>query len=235
MNATTSMHTDTPRSRASLYTILIILALAASCVLFVVIDQAYFQFANARFPNVGASAWLATLWGVISRAHLLIVMIPLVLLRPQLLGFQVGSIREHWRMLLIMLLANCGIIAAYLWLTRSTTPYSGNQWLLTEVVTVPVVEETFWRGIVFSVLLLALRRFHPENTSNHLAVWLSGVAFGVLHAANMLAGVPVLFAAIQALNAAIWGIVYGYARARTGSVYPPMLLHAAMNLVVILF
>ena len=69
-------------------------------------------------------------------------------------------------MLLIMLLVNCGVIAAYLWLTGSTTPYSGNQWLVTEIIIVPIVEETFWRGIVFTVLLLMLRRLYPENTSN---------------------------------------------------------------------
>jgi membrane protease YdiL (CAAX protease family) len=39
---------------------------------------------------------------------------------------------------------------------------------------------------------------------------------------------------VQVLNAGVWGIVYGYARALTDSIYPPMLLHAAMNLVVVL-
>jgi membrane protease YdiL (CAAX protease family) len=47
--------------------------------------------------------------------------------------------------------------------------------------------------------------------------------------------VPLAFVAVQALSAAIWGVMYGYARAQTESVYPPMLLHAAMNLVVVLF
>jgi uncharacterized protein len=218
-----------------LFAVLIALAVAGFSLLFLLVDQSYYSFANARFPNVGTSTWLATLWGVISRSHLLILAIPLVLWRPRLLGFQMGSSARHWRMLLLMLLANCGVIAAYLWLTGSTTPYSANQWLLTEVVTVPVVEETFWRGIVFTAVVLALRRFYSDNTSDHLAVWLSGVAFGVLHAGNMLAGVPILFVVIQVLNATIWGVVYGYARAKTGSIYPPMLLHAAMNLVVIMF
>ena len=138
-------------------------------------------------------------------------------------------------MLLVMLIANCGIVALFLWLTSSGTPYSGNQWLFTEIVTVPVVEETFWRGIVFAVLLALLRRTYSEKTSLMATVWLSGLAFGVLHAGNALAGVPLSFVAVQVLNAAIWGVVYGYARAKTNSVYPPMFLHAAMNLVVVLF
>jgi membrane protease YdiL (CAAX protease family) len=224
-----------PGSRKFLSMLLIVLAFAAFIATFILVDNAYVPFADARFPNVGTSAWLATQWGVVSRAHLLILIIPLVIWRPRLFGFQIGKIWQHWRMLLVMLLANCGIIAAYLWLTSSTTPYSGNQWLVTEAITVPLIEEIFWRGLVFTILLQALRRLYAENISNHLAVWLSGVAFGLLHANNLAAGVPIQFVAIQVLNATIWGVVYGYARAKSESIYPPILLHAAMNLVVILF
>jgi len=39
---------------------------------------------------------------------------------------------------------------------------------------------------------------------------------------TVVAGVPLPFVAIQTLNATIWGVVYGYARARTESVYPPI-------------
>jgi membrane protease YdiL (CAAX protease family) len=222
-------------SKRLLPTILIIAGLLAFVAIFVLVDDAYFKFSDARFPNVGTSAWLASLWGVVSRAYLLILIIPLALWRPRFFGFQIGKIRQHMRMLLIMLLANCGVIAAYLWLTSSSTPYSGNQWLVTEVVTVPLVEEIFWRGLVFTVLFQLLRKLYPENTSSFWAVWLSGIAFGLLHANNLIAGVPLQFVAIQVLNATVWGIAYGYTRAKTDSIYPPILLHAAMNLVVILF
>jgi uncharacterized protein len=222
-------------SRKSVLTVTVLLVLAAFIVTFVLVDNAWFKFADARFPNVGNSVWLANLWGLVSRAHLLVVIIPLILWKPRLFGFVIGKIRDHWRMLLIMLIANCGIIAAYLLLTGSTTPYSGNQWLVTETIIVPLVEEITWRGLVFTALLLAFRRIYPENTSAILAVWLGGIAFGLLHANNLAAGVPIQFVAIQVLNATIWGVVYGYARAKTGSIYPPILLHAAMNLVVILF
>jgi membrane protease YdiL (CAAX protease family) len=223
-----------PGSRRFLFLILIFVGLAAFVAIFLVLDGAYFKFANAWFPNVGTSAWLALLWGVVSRAHLLILLIPLVIWRPRLFGFQAGKIWQQRRMLLTMLLANCGVIAAYLWLTGST-PYSGNQWLITEVIIVPMVEEVFWRGLVFLILVQALHRLYPEKTSNNLAVWLSGLAFGLLHANNLIAGVPIQFVAIQVLNATVWGIMYGYARAKTESIYPPIFLHAAMNFVVVLF
>jgi membrane protease YdiL (CAAX protease family) len=211
------------------------LGLAAFCIGFLLLDQAYYNFVAARFPNVGASAELATLWGLVSRAYLLLLMVPLVIWRPRLFGFQLGRTRQYWRLLLVMLIVNCGVVALFLLLTGSGTPYSGNQWLFTEIITVPVVEETFWRGIVFVVLLALLRRYYAESASLLLTVWLSGLAFGVLHAGNALAGVPLSFVAVQVLNATIWGVAYGYARAKTDSVYPPMFLHAAMNLVVILF
>jgi membrane protease YdiL (CAAX protease family) len=135
----------------------------------------------------------------------------------------------------VLLLVNCGVIAGYLLLTGGGTPYSSNQWLVTEVFTVPVVEETVWRGVVFTLLLLALRRVHDERSAGWWAIILSGVAFGLMHGLNALTGAPLAFVAPQVLNATIWGLVYGYARYKTDSVYPPMLLHGAMNLIVVLF
>jgi hypothetical protein len=37
------------------------------------------------------------------------------------------------------------------------------------------------------------------------------------------------------LNSVIWGVVYGYPRARTYSVLPSIMAYAAMNLVVVAF
>lgn len=228
-------HSKQPATENHLRVLLIILGLALFCVFFVVVDQAYNRFISARFPDVGISAWSATIYGIVSRAHIILFVLPFILWRPRLIGFQIGKTRLYWRMLLVMLIANCGIVGGYLWLTDGGTPYSANQWLVTEVITVPVVEEVFWRGLVFIGLWLAFRKLYRENSANHLAVWASGIAFGLLHVGNALVGVPIAFVAVQVLNAVIWGVVYGYARAKTESIYPPILLHAAMNLVVVLF
>ena len=183
---------------------------------------------------MGESTALANAYGLVSRLHLLIPAALLVLWRPRLFGFQVGSTFKNWKLILLLLAINCAVIGGYLWLSGGT-PYSGDQWLLTEVVTVPVVEETIWRGLVFAVLYAALKKSRPDSSALRWTVILSGLAFGLLHAANILAGVPLQFVALQTLNAVVWGLVYGYARARTESIYPPMLLHAAMNLLVVLF
>lgn len=224
----TKAHTSSPRQ-----ILFILLGFLIFCAVFLFVDQSYFGFLNARFPAVGDSTGLATLWGIVSRLHVIIPSVILVAWRPKLFGFQIGSIRQHGRLLAVMLLANCAVIAAYLLLTGAT-PYSSNQWLATEVITVPLVEETFWRGLVFTGLLALLRRAQPADSAARTAVWASGIGFGLLHAANALTGVPLMFAAIQALNASIWGVVYGYARAKTDSVYPAIIMHAAMNLLVVL-
>jgi membrane protease YdiL (CAAX protease family) len=143
--------------------------------------------------------------------------------------------RTRWRFILAIIIANCIVVGAFLLLSGSGTPYSGNQWLFTEIVTVPLVEELFWRGLVFSLLFSLLQKTLSKSLSLTLTVWLSGITFGLLHAGNALSGVPLQFVAIQTLNAVIWGVVYGYARAKTDSVYPSILSHAAMNLVVVAF
>lgn len=222
------------RPGSASYTVGVVAVLAALSGVFVVLDQAYVRVVDARFPSVGTSTSLATLYGLVSRLHLIIPLLLLVLWRPRLLGFQLGQSLRHWRLLLLFLVANSGVVAGYLILSGTTTPYSGDQWWFTEVVTVPLVEETMWRGVVFALLLGALRRVRPEGTATRYAIWCSAVAFGLLHGANALVGVPGVFVAVQVLNATVWGVVYGYARAVTDSIYPPIALHAAMNLVVVL-
>lgn len=226
MNLPTHMR---PASQAPM----VIVGLAAFSAAFVLVDQGYNHFVAARFPQIGTSAWLATVYGVASRLHLIVPLFALAVWRPRSLGIQAGQARRHWRLLLVFLVANCAIVGGYVLLSGSPTPYSGNEWLLTEVVTVPVVEEAMWRGAVFAVLLSTLGRSYPDGGALTLTVWSSGVAFGLLHAANLLVGVPLPFVGVQVFNAAVWGVVYGYARALTGSIYPPIILHAAMNLVVV--
>jgi membrane protease YdiL (CAAX protease family) len=230
--------TDPQTSHSSwpfLSVFLVSLGLLCFCALFLIIDQAYFRFISSHFPPVGTSSLLATAWGIVSRIPWILILAAVAILRPRLLALRAGEMRARWRLVLSIIVINCAVVGAFLLVSENGTPYSGNQWLFTEIVTVPVVEELFWRGLVFSVLLALLQRSLGKGLALTLTIWLSGIAFGLLHAGNALAGVSVQFVAIQTLNAAIWGVVYGYARAKTDSVYPSMLSHAAMNLVVILF
>jgi membrane protease YdiL (CAAX protease family) len=77
----------------------------------------------------------------------------------------------------------------------------------------PLVEELTYRGLGFSLL-------QPYGVA--LAVIATGVLFGLTH--GLLIGLPVL---------AFFGIVVGWLRAKTDSVYPGMILHAAFNAIAL--
>ena len=73
----------------------------------------------------------------------------------------------------------------------------------------PAVEELMYRGLGLSLLI-------PYGTV--LAILVTGLLFGAAH--GLLVALPVLV---------IFGIVVGWLRVRTDSIYPSMLLHAAFN------
>lgn len=235
MNASITDPQLNHRSKRFLVIFFITMGLFVFCAFFLFLDQANFRFVSSHFPNVGTSLWLATTWGIVSRAPWIFVILVLAILKPRLLGLQVGEMRSRWRFVLSIIIINCVVVGAFLFLSGSSTPYSGNQWLFTEIIIVPLVEELFWRGLVFSLLFVLLEKNLSKGQSLGLSAWLSGIAFGLMHAGNALAGIPLQFVAIQTLNAVIWGVVYGYARAKTDSVYPSILSHAAMNLIVVMF
>ena len=73
----------------------------------------------------------------------------------------------------------------------------------------PAVEELTYRGLGLSLLI-------PYGTV--LAILVSGALFGAAH--GLVVALPIL---------AFFGVVVGWLRMRTASVYPPMLLHATFN------
>jgi membrane protease YdiL (CAAX protease family) len=73
----------------------------------------------------------------------------------------------------------------------------------------PAVEELTYRGLGISLV-------QPYGTA--LAVVTTGVLFGLAH--GLLVGLPIL---------AFFGIVVGWLRVRTDSIYPSMVLHSAFN------
>jgi hypothetical protein len=77
----------------------------------------------------------------------------------------------------------------------------------------PLVEELTYRGLGFSLL-------QPYGVA--LAVVVTGALFGLTH--GLLIGLPVLV---------FFGIVVGWLRAKTDSVYPGMVLHAAFNAIAL--
>ena len=85
---------------------------------------------------------------------------------------------------------------------------------LAVTILAPFVEELTYRGLGFSL-------FSPYGVV--LAIMATGVLFGLAH--GLLIGLPVL---------TFFGIVVAWLRAKTGSVYPGILLHAAFNGIALL-
>ncbi len=82
-------------------------------------------------------------------------------------------------------------------------------------------EETFFRGLI-------LRALRPAGL--YLAVILSALLFGLPHLLNALSGIwdPV-FTLVDSLAAVGIGITFAAFVVRTGSIWPPILLHALIN------
>jgi uncharacterized protein len=98
------------------------------------------------------------------------------------------------------------------WDSSKTAPFVA--FFLAVTLLAPFVEELTYRGLGFSLFL-------PYGVA--VAVVSTGVLFGLTH--GLLVGLPVL---------AFFGIVVGWLRAKTDSVYPGMFLHATFNAVALL-
>lgn len=77
------------------------------------------------------------------------------------------------------------------------------------IVVAPIVEELMFRGVGYALL---------KRYGRTAAVILVGIAFALIH--GLVAGFPVI---------AAFGIGLAYLRARTGSIYPCILLHGSFN------
>jgi len=114
-----------------------------------------------------------------------------------------------------------------------SNPFRGANPII-QVVAVPLSEELVFRGVLFTLVLGALSRVHPSGRALWLAVVISGVAFGIGHL-NNLGSYDATFVVAQSVYASVLGVAGGWLRGRTSSVLPPILMHAAVNLVALVY
>jgi membrane protease YdiL (CAAX protease family) len=87
--------------------------------------------------------------------------------------------------------------------------------ILAAVVLAPLAEEVIFRGVLLPGLA---RQMHPGT-----ALWISAALFALFHVPSHGLG---------AVFPGLLGVVFGWARLRTGSLLAPIMLHAANNLLV---
>ena len=219
-----------PRERlgapATLGLTLLTLVLACGAGMLVALANGpYFDFVNGF---VGARETVAR--GLLFSSWFLIVGGLFVVRDPAAYGFRLGEIRRQWRVVAAVVAAAAVVTALLLTLT-GRTPYSDAS-LFIETVDVPFAEELVFRGVLLTVLLIALGRLHDADTAVVLAVLFDGLAFGLAHLANA-GSIEVGFVLSQAVFASALGVGCAYLMVRTKSVYPAMLLHAVVNGVVV--
>ena len=146
---------------------------------------------------------------------------------PKFFGYQLGSIAKHWKMLLGMAVFFVGAPLLYR-LIFGATPFGANTWFF-EGVVVPLAEEGFFRGILFSILLWGFGKLYESNIANLLTLIFSTLIFATAHL-NNLGDYPTGFILFQVGFSTIVGLSFGYARLKTDSIYPAILLHALFNL-----
>jgi len=194
---------------------------------FAILNSAWADWVQARLAT---SSDLVN--GLAFSAFPIIVGGLVVAISPRRFGIQLGTTFDRWRLVLVLTLAMSVFAAAALTLVGSN-PFRGANPII-QVVAVPLSEELVFRGVLFTLVLGALSRVHPSGRALWLAVVISGVAFGIGHL-NNLGSYDATFVAAQAVYASVLGVAGGWLRARTSSVLPPILMHAAVNLVALVY
>ncbi len=164
---------------------------------------------------------------ILSDVGLLLAALIPAIWSPRFFGYQPGSIAKHWKLLLGMAIICVGAPLLYRLLVGET-PFGANTWFF-EGIVVPLAEEGFFRGVLLSILLWGLGKIYPIRTAEMLAIGLSALIFASAHL-NNLGDYPTSFILFQVGFSTLLGLVFGYSRVKTGSIYPAIVLHALFNL-----
>jgi membrane protease YdiL (CAAX protease family) len=164
---------------------------------------------------------------LLSDAVLLLVAFVPAVWAPRFFGYQLGAISKHWKILLGMTAFSTGAPLLYR-LIAGETPFGANTWFF-EGIVVPLAEEGFFRGLLFSILLWGFGRHFDAMKSGWLTLVSSTLIFSTAHL-NNLGVYPTEFILFQVGFSTLVGFAFGYTRLLTGSIYPAMLLHALFNL-----
>jgi membrane protease YdiL (CAAX protease family) len=224
--AATLPHPGIRGAAAGLATIGLFAGACAASMAVALLNQPYFEAVNRLVRAEGEVAR-----GLLFSSWLVLIAVPIVAWRPRAFGLTFGSIAAHWRLV-------AGVTAAAAALTwvalglAGPVPYSTASPFI-EIVDVPVTEELLFRGVLLTALLAILRRYQRPGTAAVVAIAIDGVAFGLAHLANGTS-LELDFVATQAAFACALGAGCAFLMVRTGSVYPAILLHGAVNAVVVL-
>ena len=92
-----------------------------------------------------------------------------------------------------------------------------------------IKEEVVFRGVIISTLM---RQWKDRNLFRQAAL-VSGIVFGLIHAANIFAGADPLQTLFQVIGSVSVGFIFAAVYLRTGSILPCMFYHALHDIIAI--
>jgi membrane protease YdiL (CAAX protease family) len=193
-----------------------------------------FAWLNSRYATWVQDALTldsALAQGLAFSAFPLAIGLSISLINPTLFGLRLSGTFGRIGRIVGVTVGLCAIAAVAL-LSIGDNPFRGANPLI-QAVAVPVSEELVFRGVLFGLVLLALGRLYPMETALPLTVVVSAVAFGMAHL-NNIGSYDTVFVVMQSAYAMILGLGVGYLRGTTGSVFPAMAAHSAVNIVALL-
>lgn len=189
------------------------------------------RIAGGRPPKDLLYRWDAAVGGLIQYAFILAIVV--FLSRGEghreLLGLRAPQ-TSHGRTVLlaigvmVLVYATAAVLEPYLhagreqgltppdWDSSRAAPFVANFLVIAGLA--PLVEELTFRGLGYGVL---------ERFGSTLAIVVVGVSFGLVH--GLVYGLPILV---------VFGVGLAWLRARTRSLYPCVVLHAAFNAVALI-
>ena len=96
-------------------------------------------------------------------------------------------------------------------------------------LTAGIKEEVVFRGVIISTLM---RQWKDRNLFRQAAL-VSGIVFGLIHAANIFAGADPLQTLFQVIGSVSVGFIFAAVYLRTGSFLPCMFYHALHDIIAI--
>ncbi|HJP88736.1 MAG TPA: CPBP family intramembrane glutamic endopeptidase [Candidatus Limnocylindrales bacterium] len=227
MISVVSVGAPTAVPRRWVWTVLVAVAATAAVMAVALTNQPYFDLLNRWVGGVDPLGR-----GALYSSYLLLIGLAFVVRRPAAYGIRLGDTVARWR-LVTGAVAGMAALTAIVLVLLPTTPYADASWL-NEVVIVPVTEELVFRGVLITLVLAALSRLHSPSPAAIMAVSIGALAFGLGHAANIFT-LPAGFVIAQVTYAILIGLVAGTVMVRTRSIVPAILVHAAVNAVVVAF
>lgn len=166
---------------------------------------------------VGTAFVLPTIWFIITRMENSTLKESLYLNRTSFLNYMI------WLLVLVLIFLAMGVLIQILGFSKTPDFMLNLQYptlmhqillLVTVVILAPIVEEVVFRGFL-------QKRFSGTFLGVDGAVFLTAFIWAVIHGQYESVYIFVIF---------LIGLVFGYARVITNSLYIPIMMHAVMNL-----